>query len=59
MPLNRPRLVLEGFYEMDPIGSGVPNFDVSLDGERFLMVKRNDRDGVGPTISLVQNSSSF
>ena len=50
-----PRLLFDGPYAMDPIGSGVANFDVSLNGERFLMVTRRDRATGGPTITLVQN----
>ena len=33
-----PRLLFDAPYTLDPIGVGFPNYDVSLDGQQFLMV---------------------
>ena len=52
--IGRPRVLFEGPYASDPIDRGFPNYDVSLDGERFLMVTRGD-DSVAPTLTFVQN----
>ena len=38
-----PRLLFEGTYESDPNGIGAANYDVSLDGQQFLMVSRDSR----------------
>ena len=34
-----PRLLFEALYDRDPV-IGCPNYDVSLDGQQFLMVRR-------------------
>ena len=44
---GRPRLLFEGPYLADP-GGIIQNYDVSLDGERFLMVKPARATGAGP-----------
>ena len=36
---ERPTVLFEGPYMTDPNGQGVPNYDVSLDGQQFLMVR--------------------
>ena len=36
---GRPRLLFEEAYALDPLGVGIPNYDVAADG-RFLMVRR-------------------
>ena len=36
---ERPTLLFEGPYMTDPYALGVPNYDVSLDGKEFLMVR--------------------
>ena len=38
-----PNPLFEGTYEADPNGIGVANYDVSQDGQRFLMVSRDSR----------------
>jgi serine/threonine-protein kinase len=35
-----PLVLFEGEYERDPIGNDARNYDVSSDGTRFLMVRR-------------------
>ena len=46
---ERPALLFEGPYMMDPYSFGTPYYDVSLDGQQFLMV----RPGAGPGASFV------
>ena len=36
--VGRPSVIFEGTYDTDPFALGNANYDVSLDGERFLMV---------------------
>ena len=38
-----PNLLFEGTYEADPNGIGVANYDVSRNGQGFLMVSRDSR----------------
>lgn len=40
--VGTPRVLFEGTYEHEPVGAGNPNYDVSLDGQRFLMIRRSD-----------------
>ena len=51
--IGRVQLLFDVVYDRDVNGVGNPNYDVSLDGERFLMVQ----SGIGATvpIHLVQN----
>jgi len=52
-----PRLLFEGPYLADP-GGVIQNYDVSLNGERFLMVKPAEATGAGPArteIIVVEN----
>ena len=46
---ERPALLFEGPYMLDPYSFGAPYYDVSLDGQQFLMV----RPGAGPGASFV------
>jgi hypothetical protein len=40
LAIGRPRLVFEGSYERDRgSGSANPNYDVTRDGKRFVMVQ--------------------
>ena len=36
------RVVFEGHYALDPLAVGIPNYDVSADGERFLMIREGE-----------------
>ena len=45
-----PRLLFEAAYAREVAGLGVPNYDVSLDGQKFLMVQPADA-----TLVVVQN----
>jgi Tol biopolymer transport system component len=51
---GKPRLLFEGRYEQAPITS--PNYDVSSDGQRFLMLKPTEQEQAAPTqINVVLN----
>jgi len=51
----KPKVVFEGTYEPDP-GGGRPNYDVSPDGQRFLMMKPAEQQAVALTqINVVLN----
>ena len=51
---GKPRMLFEGQYQL----SSVPavNYDVSPDGQRFLMIKASEQEQAGPTqINVVLN----
>jgi eukaryotic-like serine/threonine-protein kinase len=49
-----PRMLFEGRY--NPAAGTTPNYDVSLDGQRFLMIKPNEAGEAAPTqINVVLN----
>jgi Tol biopolymer transport system component len=51
---GKPRMLFEGRYE--PTAGTLPNYDVSPDGQRFLMVKPSEQTGAAPTqINVVLN----
>jgi len=50
---GKPRLLFEGRYDVGPV-AGMVNFDVSRDGERFLMVKSN-QPSAPPSLDVVTN----
>jgi Tol biopolymer transport system component len=51
---GKDRMLFEGPYEPAPITN--PNYDVSPDGQRFLMLKPTEQAGAAPTqIIVVQN----
>jgi hypothetical protein len=49
----KPRLLFEGRYEMGPV-PGMTNYDVSRDGERFLMLK-TPQGAAAPPLDVVLN----
>ena len=49
-----PTLLFNGPYEPDPFGAGNANYDISLDGQRFLMVSRDNR-AERSSLVVVQN----
>jgi Tol biopolymer transport system component len=52
--VGKPRMVFEGPYMPTP--ATLPNYDVSPDGQRFLMVKPNEQAQAAPTqINVVLN----
>jgi Tol biopolymer transport system component len=51
---GKPKLLFEGRYERTPATS--PNYDVSPDGQRFLMLKSDAQEAAAPTqINVVLN----
>jgi Tol biopolymer transport system component len=51
---GKPRLLFEGKYVPTPLTN--PNYDVSPDGQRFLMVKPSEQEQAAPTqINVVLN----
>ena len=54
--VGRPNLLFEGPYLLDSLNLGIPNYDVSLDGQHFLMVTGAiDEDATPPQITVVLN----
>jgi eukaryotic-like serine/threonine-protein kinase len=52
--VGRPRMLFEGRYETSPFP--LPNYDVSRDGQRFLMLKPSESTVAAPTqINVVLN----
>ena len=41
--VGRPNVLFEGTYQSDTLSSGRANYDVSLDGQQFLMVTAGTR----------------
>jgi serine/threonine-protein kinase len=50
----RPKQLFEGHYEMGTY-SFLQNYDISLDGQRFLMVKANEQAQSATQINVVLN----
>jgi len=51
---GKPRMLFEGRYQRTPATS--PDYDVSADGQRFLMLKSDEQDASAPTqINVVLN----
>jgi len=51
---GKPRMLFEGRYELSPVQNA--NYDVSPDGQRFLMLKTGESAGAAPTqINVVLN----
>jgi hypothetical protein len=51
---GRPRVLFEGDYLPTPLN--FPNYDVSQDGQRFLMLKPSEQEAAAPTqINVVLN----
>ncbi len=55
---SKPKLLFEGHYESGSLAySFEPNYDVSPDGQRFLMIKASDQGTPARQINVVLNSS--
>jgi serine/threonine-protein kinase len=53
---GKPRQLFERHYLANPIGNARPNYDISADGQRFLMVKPVDQEEAARTqINVVLN----
>ena len=54
--LGTPSVLFEGHYERDPFGNDARDYDVSPDGSRFLMIRREvDRDRPQQQLNVVVN----
>jgi Tol biopolymer transport system component len=52
--VSKPRALFAGWYEATP--ATFSNYDVTPDGQRFLMLKRNEQEASAPTqINVVLN----
>jgi len=52
--VGKPQMLFEGPYESPPVPNA--NYDVSPDGQRFLMVKPSEQEQAAPTkINVVLN----
>jgi Tol biopolymer transport system component len=51
--VGKPQMLFEGQYEPTP--ATVPNYDVSPDGQRFLMIKSSEQTASSTQIVVVQN----
>ena len=45
---SSPRTLFEGRFEKNNLGSRAANYDIALDGQRFVMVRR--KNPVTPTV---------
>ena len=52
----KPKLLFEGHYEASTF-SFEPNYDVSPDGKRFLMVKGSEQESAATQLNVVLNWS--
>jgi hypothetical protein len=50
---GKPRMLFEGPYQ--PTGATIQNYDVSPDGQRFLMIKASEQESVPTQINVVLN----
>ena len=50
---GKPRILFEGSYLVAP--TSAPNYDVSSDGQRFLMLKTEDAPNSTASIVMVQD----
>src|SRR5262249_54175027 len=50
----KPRLLFEGYYRTG-IYTFLQNYDVSLDGQRFLMIKASEQESSARQINVVLN----
>ena len=46
---GKPKVLFTGRYQSSPNPVPTANYDVSPDGQRFLMVKPSEQDQAGPT----------
>jgi len=40
---SKPKLLFEGRFAIDPLGGDATNYDVTADGERFVMIREDER----------------
>ena len=51
--VDKPKVLFEGQYLPSPVNS--PNYDVSPDGQRFLMLKATEQTSAPTQINVVLN----
>ena len=51
---GQPRVLFDGAYDVAPVSSGSLNYDVSPDGERFVMIQR-DQESAPRQLNVVLN----
>jgi len=51
----KPKLLFEGHYETAAVFPAQANYDMSLDGQRFLMVKEGAQEQAPTQINVVLN----
>ena len=49
LSVGQPRVLFEAPYDISPIGVANPNYDVSPDGQQFLMIQTT---GTGQTAAM-------
>jgi len=55
---GKPKLLFEGLYERGILSfSFEPNYDVSPDGQQFLMIKGSEQESVATQLNVVLNWS--
>jgi eukaryotic-like serine/threonine-protein kinase len=55
---SKPKLLFEGHYEKSSFTfSFEPNYDVSPDGQRFLMIKASEQESAATQVNVVLNWS--
>lgn len=54
LEVGKPRVLFEGHYEMNPLGP-IPFYDMSADGQRFLMIKPSEQASAATQINVVEN----
>ena len=55
--VGRPRELFQGPFEMGGVRPGFPNYDVTRDGQRFLMIKKDKETALAERIHVVLNWS--
>ena len=55
--MGSPEQLFAGQYVLDPsyVPVGIPNYDVDLDGQRFLMIKMTESEDARRQITVVLN----
>ena len=52
---GKPRLIFQGYAVNDTVGALAPNYDVSPDGQKFLMLQPNLQPAASTQIIVVHN----
>ena len=52
---SRPRVLFQGFYVTSTITPGYRYYDISPDGQRFLMIKESSGEDSATQINVVLN----